>query len=106
MAISDKIQEYAERVQNEAPNSATAQMLHGLAMKAILGGTEDWVNYMKLFADSDVPAELARLVPTAEDPEDKRADRQEARAYLVANGMCTDETTGTLQMRVTKRLDV
>ena len=108
MAISDKIQEMAEKVKDESVNgpSQTAKTLHGLATKAILGGIDDWVNYMKLFADPNNPAELARLVPTADDPDDKRAERQTARAYLVANGMCTDETTGTLQMRVTKDLDI
>ena len=109
MAISDKIQELAERVTNEAntnPPSQTAQTLHELATKAIIGGIEDWVAYMKLFADPANPAELARLIPTADDPDDKRAERQTARAYLVANGMCTDETTGTLQMSVTKKLDL
>ena len=109
MAISDKIQQIAERITDEVNGnpggeSPTAQNLHQLATKAILGGngTDDWVNYMKMFAAAN-SAELARLIPT-----DGTTDvtRQTARAYLVANGMCTEATTGNLQMRVTKDLNL
>ncbi len=108
MAISDKIQATAEKVKDEkstSPNgiSQTAQTLHQLATKAILGGIGDWVNYMKLFADPNNPDELARLIPTDGTTDDVR---QTARAYLAANGMCTEATTGNLQMQVTKRLDL
>ena len=103
MAISDKIQAMAEAVVDEGAPSKTAQELHGLATKAILGGATDWVNYMSLFADPANPLELARLIPTDGTTDDKR---QTARAYLVANGMCTDATTPNLQMRVNKDLDL
>lgn len=108
MAISDKIQEIAEAVTNEAHanpggQSPTAQNLHQLAMKAILGGATDWVNYMKLFADAGNPGELARLIPTDGTTDD---ERQTARAYLVANGMCTEATTGSLRMKVTNQLNL
>lgn len=108
MAISDKIQEIAEKVTDEVNGnpggqSPTAQNLHQLATKAILGGATDWVKYMSLFADPNNPLELARLVPTDGTTDDKR---QTARAYLVANGMCTEATTGNLQMRVNKDLDL
>jgi hypothetical protein len=108
MAISDKIQEIAEKVTDEVNanpggKSPTAQNLHQLATKAILGGIENWVNYMSLFADPANPLELARLIPTDGTTDDVR---QTARAYLVANGMCTEATTGNLQMRVNKDLDL
>jgi len=106
MAISDNIQVIAERVADEVQNnppSQTAKDLHDLATKAILGGIEDWVNYVKLFADPNIPAELARLIPTDGTTDDKH---QAARAYLAANGMCTDLTTPNLMMRVTVDLDL
>ena len=106
MAISDKIQEKAETITDEVNatgKSQTAWDLHQLATKAILGGATDWVNYMSLFADPANPLELARLIPTDGTTDDKR---QTARAYLVANGMCTDATTPNLQMRVNKDLDL
>lgn len=112
MAISDTIQAIAEQVDKEAndPNiplgpdkvrSATARKLHKLATAAILGGPEDWVAYMKQFATTD--AELARLIPTDGDTDD---ERRTARAYLVANGMCTDTSTGNLAMKVGKTLNL
>ena len=108
MAISENIQVITERISDEINNSPdghsdTAWTVHGLAMNAILGGIEDWVNYMKMFANS--PAELARLIPTEIDPEDKVEERRSARAYLAANGMCTEATTPNMQMRVTTDLD-
>jgi hypothetical protein len=108
MAISDKIQQTAEAIDaeiNASPDgkSDTAQKLHQRATKAIIGGIEDWVNYMSFFADPTKPAELARLIPTDGTTGE---DLQVARAYLVANGMCTEATTRNLQMRVTKQLDV
>ncbi|HJZ80570.1 MAG TPA: hypothetical protein VKD91_09495 [Pyrinomonadaceae bacterium] len=108
MAISERIQRIAETIADEVRNSPgnpspTAQNLHQLATKAILGGIEDWVNYMKLFADPNNPAELARLIPTDGTTDEAR---QTARAYLAANGMCTEQTTENLQMRVTNNLDL
>ena len=71
-------------------------------MNAILGGPADWANYMKFFAKTD--AELARLIPT--DGGNDTDVQRSARAYLVANGMCTDDTTTRTQMGVAKALDV
>jgi hypothetical protein len=106
MAISDKIQAKAQTITDEVKatgNSQTAWDLHDLATKAILGGATDWVNYMSQFADPNNPLELARLIPTDGTTDDTR---QTARAYLVANGMCTEATTGNLLMRVNKELDL
>lgn len=110
MSISAKIQAIAEAVATERDNpnnggiSQTAQTLHGLATNAILGGSEDWVSYME-FISAD-PAELARLIPSEPDDTAHREERRTARAYLVANGMCTEATTGNLLMQVTQKLDV
>ena len=109
MSISAKIQLMAETVRDERDGSATgisptARNLHRLATNAILGGIEDWVNYMKLFADNS--DELARLIPYQDDDPAHQEERRTARAYLVANGMCTEATTGNLLMQVTQKLDV
>jgi hypothetical protein len=107
MAISDNIQAVAEKIRDEVQNnngvSDTAREVSAAATKAILGGTDDWVAYMKLFADPNNPAELARLIPTdgSTDPV-----RQTARAYLAANGMCTETTTGNLPNNVNDKLDL
>ena len=77
------------------------------AQEAILNGhqgdpkSEPWITYMSLFATSDV--ELNRLIPTdgSSDPV-----RQKARAYLVANGMCSMGTTRNLPNNVGNRLDL
>ena len=107
MAISDNIRAKANAVRDEKAASenevsATAQDLHAKATKAIVGGVADWVAYMQLFADPNDPAQLARLIPTDGTDDD---DRQSARAYLVRNGMCTEETTEMLTDHVTTTLD-
>jgi hypothetical protein len=110
MAISDNVRDIAETIDDEVHTnepdadgirSPTAKRLHGLAMAAILGGSEDWVAYMNEFAKT--PTEMARLVPTDGSISPKQ---RAARAYLVANGMCTDETTPHTQMHVDKDLDI
>lgn len=109
MSIRENIQEISERVADERDNnppSQTALHLHKLATNAILGGPEDWVNYMKYFAKT--PEELARLIPLEPDPEDpvEREKLRSARAYLAANGMCTEMTTPHTDLRVTDDLNV
>lgn len=106
MAISDNIQSKAEAVEDERANNPQgpfpiAREVQTKATKAILGGTLDWIEYMKLFATN--PDELARLIPTDGSTDD---DRQQARAYLAANGMCGETTTGILMNNVTIRLDL
>lgn len=107
MAISDNIQAVADTIKAEIQNnggvSETARNVSLAARKAILGGTDDWVNYVKLFADPHNPAELARLVPTDGTTDDVR---QTARAYLAANGMCTETTTANLPNNVNDILDL
>lgn len=106
MAISDNIKAKAKAVQDEADAtgvSKTAQELHDKAMKAIVGGVADWVAYMQLFADPADPAQLARLIPTDGTTDDVR---QTARAYLVRNGMCTEDTTHMTLDHVEDKLDI
>ena len=105
MAISTNIKDVADKIKQEIKEnngvSPTAQQVSKAATKAILGGTDDWVAYMKMFAKS--PEELARLIPTDGSTDD---DSQTARAYLAANGMCTETTTGNLPNNVNDVLDL
>jgi len=105
MAISDNIAAKAKQVKDEVAASPTgasqlAQLLQKKATKAIVGGIDDWIGYMEIFATN--PAELARLIPTDGTNDDLH---QVARAYLVRNGMCTETTTGMLLDNVEKKLD-
>lgn len=62
--------------------------------------TADWVTYMKLFATTE--QELAQLIPTNGTTDEVR---QKARAYLVANGMCSHGTGTQTGNGVANRLD-
>lgn len=109
MSIKSNIQAKVDQITLELeanpgqPTSQTAAELQAAAMKAMCGGVDGWVAYMKLFADENNPAELARLIPTdgSHEPE-----HQIARAYLVRNGMCTDTTTTDLLDNVTNVLNL
>lgn len=108
MAISDNVQAKAEAIDDERLNNPggpfpIAQEVQQKAISAILGGTVEWIEYVRLFADPANPAELARLIPT--DGTHNDPVRREARAYLAANGMCGETTTGTLMNNVTVKLD-
>ncbi len=105
MNISVNIQAKAdailqERTAHPAGPTPIADEVHAKALQAILGGTGNWIEYMKLFKTND--AELARLIPTDGTT---NATMQEARAYLVANGMCGMGTTENLPNNVTTKLD-
>lgn len=99
-AKMDKIQE--EREASGNGSSATANHIQEMAVKAIMGGPADWVEYMRIYALPDKPEQLARLIPTDGTNDD---DRQKARAYLVANGTCGAGTTGRLIENVTDALN-
>lgn len=109
MAIRDNIQEkadliHAERLAKQAdPNAATpvSDEVQTKATSAIIGGTIEWVAYMRLFAKSD--SELARLIPTDGTTDDTR---NQARAYLAANGMCGSGTGDKLLDNVTAKLNL
>jgi hypothetical protein len=113
MPISVNIQEIAdtiaaERIQSGNNTSKTADELHAKAVAAIFSGrlangqvSEAWQTYMNTFADT--PDDLARLIPT--DGSENDVEKRDARAYLVANGVCTATSTMDLLNRVTTKLD-
>ena len=91
----------AELITHPQGDGPKAKAVRDGAIAAILGGSEDWVAYMDIFAET--PEELARLVPsdgTHADP-----SKREARAYLVANGVCAPGTTRGMLNKVEDRLD-
>jgi hypothetical protein len=106
--ISENIAAKALDIQNEAvafeageinatPIASEVRLKSTLA---IIQGQPNtaWRDYMKLFAKTD--DELNRLVNN-----DGNTDRQQARAYLVANGMCSMGTGRRLINGVGNRLD-
>jgi hypothetical protein len=108
MSISTNIQEKIDAIHQERVTIPDGQPhpiadeVRTKATNAILGGATNWVKYMQLFAKT--PEELARLIPTdgtEEDPEKK-----EARAYLVANGMCAPGTGDKLLNVVSSKLNL
>jgi hypothetical protein len=78
-----------------------SKKLKEMGINAILGGAKDWLAYMNLFAGG--PGELARLIPT--DGTENDVEKQEARAYLVANSVCAPGTAGALENTVFDKLD-
>jgi hypothetical protein len=71
-----------------------AKEVKDAAIRAILGGNKEWVEYMKFFQDTNKPQQLARLIPT--DDTESNAAMQEARAYLVASTPCTPATVNNM----------
>lgn len=100
--IEEKILEMQKEVQKHGPKGGElSQKVKEGAISAILGGKEERVAYMKIFAKT--PAQLARLIPsdgTENDPE-----KRIARAYLVANAVCAPGTTTGLTNNVFDILD-
>ena len=100
--ISKKLQDISDaNAQN--PNSPKAKLMSGLATAAILHGptSADWQNYMLQVVDNNSPKQLARLTlkeaKTQNDPE-----MQRSAAYIIANGMCTPDTTTQTGLGVNK----
>jgi hypothetical protein len=87
----------AEREEDDKPFT---KEIKAKALKAILGGSKEWVAYMQIFADT--PEQLARLVPTDNTDNDAMND---ARAYLIAAGPCTPDTVANMENSVTDILD-
>lgn len=102
MKISEHIKKTMDDVTAEILSGQdpgpVAENVARLAQEAIIGGgaSQQWKEYMGLFADN--ATELGKLIPdgTAKDTE---------RAYLVSNGMCLMGTTPTLIANVTNALD-
>ena len=92
--IEERIVQMQKEVEELGPTGGEiSQRVKQGAISAILGGAADWVAYMNIFAKT--PEELARLIPidgTEDDPE-----KREARAYLVANAVCTPGTATGLR---------
>lgn len=110
MAISNNIDAKINAIRQERiafeesdepkPGTPIGNEVEQKATSAILGGTQDWIAYVSLFATND--AELARLIPTDGTLD---ATRRKARAYLAANGMCGMTTGDNLKNGVTTDLD-
>jgi hypothetical protein len=112
MAISDRIaakitvinQERVARLLNPAAPMPVSTEIQEKAIAAVQGGNTSpaWETYMGVFTND--AGELARMVPLplGSDP---NAERQKARAYLVANGVCGITTTTQLLNEVTTKLD-
>ena len=107
MAIDDNIKEVQDKLiaeqiaVSENPGAPTpfSDEVRSKAKAAIFGGFVEYVDYMWLFAKN--AEELARLLPT-EKPIDP--NRQEARAYLIRNGICGHGTGNMLPNNVAGRL--
>lgn len=99
VAAADKI-----RAEIGAANQPFTKELKAKALKAILGGSKEWVEYMRLFAVPEKPQQLARLVPT--DDSSVNDSMNDARAYLVAAGPCTPDTVANMENAVTDILDI
>ena len=115
--ISDNITAKAAAINDEAvafsdgkiDDTPIAKEVDAKATQAILEGqgilpdkpTQAWRDYMSLFSTS--PEELDRLIP-----KDGTTDevRQKARAYLVANGICSMGTTKFLANNVGTKLNL
>jgi hypothetical protein len=106
--ISDNIIARAEEVDKEAQafvngDIDTTPIADGVVARAIQAilhgrGSNEWTTYMSFFAEGQ---DLDHLT-TTNDPE---PEREKARAYLVANGMCAMGTTRNLPNNVGNRLD-
>jgi hypothetical protein len=83
-----KIEEELAQIDDPTKPHPIADEVRNKALRAILGSAADWVIYMQLFAKT--PEELARLIPTDGTHNDE--EKNIARAYLAANGMCAPGT--------------
>lgn len=99
--IEANIMEVKQRIINEGAGSETATRLRRKALDAILGGSVEWVTYMKEFAKTS--DELARLIPTDGSHTDQGMN--DARAYLVAKSPCGTDTVTGFERTITAVLD-
>jgi len=100
--ITDKIKAIHDEREEVGFGGPIAEEVRTKAMKAILGGAEEWKEYVQLYAKTD--AELARLIPTDGTHNDEK--KNIARAYLAANGMCAPGTGDHLLDNVTGQLNL
>lgn len=97
MSIRSNIEAIIEEIGNG--NTALGDELRSKSTAAIIAGagTPEWTAYMTKFSQS--PEQLARLLPTDNTIGEEAFDV--ARTYLVANGMCGSDTTGTTTLITT-----
>jgi hypothetical protein len=112
MAISDNINDIAKAIHDEwqkfnnnlipdTPIATDVRTKSAAAIRSGQGSTE-WVEYMRIFSKGNSQV-LDRLVPNPADPDPVR---QDARAYLVANGMCSMGTTDQIANGVENKLNL
>jgi hypothetical protein len=99
-AILKEVQDFNDGIITSTP---IATEVADKSKQAILHGrpSEAWTSYMSLFSTSD--EELARLIPT--DGTDSDPVMEKARAYLVANGICSMGTGTNLPNNVGNKFD-
>jgi hypothetical protein len=106
MKIVERVHRVRDAVATDyAANGTLGEDLQAASFKAILGGigSEDWANYMSLFADSE--EQLARLrgadALSASEPWVKVQC-----AYLAGGGVCGGMTPSRLLEFVTSAIDL
>lgn len=90
MSIRSNIEDIMAAIPN-TPGLGSSIRAKAMAAIAAGQGSTQWTTYMEVFSQS--PEELARLEPT--DGSGNDPAKNVARTYLVANGMCGSDTTGT-----------
>ena len=104
MTIRENVASVAARIKAEGAAGQFTKDVKAKALSAILGGSKEWVEYMRLFAAPDKPQQLARLIPTDSSGQDDGMNL--TRAYLVAAGPCTPDTVDNMENAVTGQLDI
>lgn len=99
MSIRENIEEVqsaieAERLVSPTGDSAIANALQIKAAAAIMGGENQWNDYMKGFAKTS--DEMAKLQPDTDDL--PNSPKNLALAYLVGNGNCGPASPGGTQL--------
>jgi len=107
MSIRDNVKEIRKKMllevgENERP---TCDMISALGLLAIHFGrnSDEWKQYMTLFAEPGNDTQLARLLAT--DGTENNAGMNRARAYLLADGPCTPDTVLNFGKGASETLD-
>lgn len=98
----DYLMDKIEQEKASTGSSQTAFDLQTAGVNAILGGTGQWCDFMKLVAAGNA-SHLARLIPSDGSQVDE--NKQKARAYLIANATCGTGTYKKLKQTVSGILD-
>ena len=107
MSIRDNVKEIRKKMllevgENERP---TCDKISALGLLAIHNGrnSDEWKEYMTLFAEPGNDAQLARLLAT--DGTENNDGMNRARAYLLADGPCTPDTVLNFGKGASETLD-